>query len=132
MPFIRPPICLNCGATLPIAKVWWKADTVRGFVLRRTTGVACSTCGSKFIIIQAGVVLAGAIIFVGGVLLAAIALIALGKVLGRFPSVLIGVPLIFLVGLAHFRISPLFARVRPAVDNEAVDYPLSSHRNASI
>jgi hypothetical protein len=116
-------------------RAWWKANTVRGLVLRTKTGVACPVCGAKFIILQMRVVFVGATILLVGAISTGFALVGLSRILRHDLTnaqiVLAGLPLIALASVAHFRISPLFAQVRLAASNEAADFPLSRHRHVS-
>jgi hypothetical protein len=117
-------------------KVWWRGDTARGFFLRVKTGVSCPNCGGRFIVLQARVVLMGAAIFFGGVGLILVATIQLQKLIGHnlsgFALYAVILSLMALVAVAHFRISPLFARVRIAENGESADFPLSRHRRERI
>ena len=132
MKLLRPPVCTTCGSPLPIVKVWWKADTARGFFLITKTGVSCPNCGSRFIILQSRVVLVGAAIYLCGIALVLFATIVFQKLTGiglrGGGLVAIILPLILLVAVVHFRISPLFARVRLAENGEEADFPLSRYR----
>jgi hypothetical protein len=123
-----------CGTSLPIVKVWWVAKTLPrlGLCLLRKTGVSCPSCGTPYIIVQKRAVVAGTVIFFGGVVAYSSALVALGKVFDDTQSFFLGLPLVFLVVWAQMRIAPLFAQVRIAFNNETADFPLSKYRRASI
>ncbi len=134
MRLFDPPLCLLCGAPLPVVKTWWRGKTAPrlGFFLTQKTGVNCPSCGTAYIILQKWAVVCGAICFFGGIILGVLSLIALSKILGYYPNVVFGVP-IFLVGVwAQIRIAPLFSRVRIAKNNEPADFPLSRYRHKRI
>ena len=76
--------------------------------------------------------LCGAVLFIGGIVLSVVSLIALSKVLGYFPNVIFGLPILLLCLWAQMRIAPLFSRVRIATNNESADFPLSHYRHKRI
>jgi hypothetical protein len=97
--------------------------------------VVCSNCGAKFIILQARTVCVGAFILVAGATSGALAITDLSNALhldisgGKF--VVAALPLLIFLAVVHFRISPLFARVRLASQGETADFPLSRIRHTS-
>jgi uncharacterized protein (DUF983 family) len=96
-------------------------------VLTEKTGLRCPTCTQKLVVLQAGIIVAGVVIFFCGITTIAGASIWLSAKLhrelsaGEFTLVLL--PLALLIAIAHFRISPLFARVRLVSRGEAVHFP---------
>ena len=136
MPLINSPVCNVCSTPLPVVKLWWKADTARGLFLRHKTGIVCPGCGTKFIVLQTQIVLfALGLLLVGG-LLAFCAAAWVSRILGRnltggqFWAA--AIPILLGVAVIHFRVSPLFAQVRPVDRDETADFPLSRHNGGRI
>ena len=107
---------------------------MRGMFLRTKTGVSCPKCGANFIILQTRAVIAGITILILGVSLGVCAAIRLDRLLGHhlsgFETAAVFVPILILMTVAHLRVTPVFARVRVAANNESADYPLSRYRHA--
>jgi DNA-directed RNA polymerase subunit RPC12/RpoP len=122
--------CPRCSGHLPIAKVWWAGWPGGGlWPLFRTTGVVCPTCGLRLVILASAMVCANVVISALSVGLGVWVLISLLDALRPQQvsvPLLIGLLSIFaaVVVYVHYRISPLFANVRVARDDEDVYYPL--------
>jgi hypothetical protein len=135
MAFLRPARCPVCGGKLPFVRLWWHARTARGFVLTEKTGLRCPTCTQQLVGLQARVVLSGLVIPAMGVIAIAWVSNRVSAWLGRpfttggflFAIVL---PLL-LTAIAHFRISPLFARVRLIQHGETVHFPRLTCQNVA-
>jgi hypothetical protein len=123
--------CPTCHTQLPLARVGWRArKTLRGLMLRETTGVICPGCGDRWVIVQVGPVVVGLSSFFIGIA-AAWVLIRLQNVLHhplRDPQILLAI-LLLLVPLVFWqnRIVPLFSGLRPVGKGESVHFPLSPH-----
>jgi hypothetical protein len=91
-------------------------------------------CGAKFIILQARAVLVGIIICFGSPVLALSAAFGLERRLSHhlnsFAMVVVLIVALALTTAAHILITPRFARVRIAANNESADFPLSRQRHA--
>ena len=123
--------CPICNTRLPLARVWRLAQTVRGMVLRVPTGVVCSTCGQRLVILQGRAVIVGFVSFAIGGFAGGMILIGLGKFL-HHPLSSAQMVLVSLMALTpqifwQFWIVPLFCRVRPVTSGETVDFPERSH-----
>lgn len=112
-----------------MAKVWWKANTARGMWLRDTTGVECPGCGTKWVLLQTRSVVAGLLIFFGGigciVLGSEYAKMQLGRDLSETEVMFLVVPTLILAVIAQARIAPQFSRVRGLIEGDVVRFPLS-------
>ena len=95
----------------------------------RTTGVACPTCGLRLVILASGIVCANLVISAVSIGLGLFLFLAFIQMLRPQR---VSVPLILavlgifaaVVVYVHYRVSPLFAGVRAARDDEDVYYPL--------
>jgi uncharacterized protein (DUF983 family) len=97
------------------------------FLLQKT-GVRCSTCGQRFVILQSRTVAVNVVILICGAGTTALALSWGGE--ARFDALREWQQyLVILAGIAPFvvlfiRVAPRFLRVRALQDGEAVSFPL--------
>ena len=102
--------------------------------MRRRTGVVCPVCGAKLVIVQARVIWMGIALLLAGIISAVCVAVRTESYIhrsltqGELAAVILSVGALFTI--AHFRVSPCFARLRAASKQEDVDYPLS--RQAGI
>lgn len=120
--------CPICNSPLPLARVWWRARTIRGVLLRETTGVVCSRCGERWVIAQERAVVVGFVSLTVGGFASGMGVVGLQNLLHHrlTDAQIILSLLVLLAPLAwwQFRIVPLFCRVRPKL------HPTGLHPNS--